>query len=112
MEQLLRIKSVCRITGMSKSTILRKVKAGTFPASVRLGENNVRWKKSEIEKWLQFVQSTPPEELDENEDLQWISRAMTLNNAHVHLLLTEVRQLIVDVRQLKDSTKKLLDIWM
>lgn len=36
---------------LSRWTIIRKIKAGTFPAPLRLSEGRIGWKKSEVEKW-------------------------------------------------------------
>ncbi len=36
---------------LSRWTIIRKVKAGTFPAPMRLSEGRIGWKKSEFERW-------------------------------------------------------------
>ena len=43
---------VCEDTGLSASTLFRKVKAGTFPAPVRLGANSKGWKRSEVRAWI------------------------------------------------------------
>jgi len=39
-------------TGLSRSTIYERIKAGTFPASVSLGAKAVGWVESEISDWL------------------------------------------------------------
>jgi prophage regulatory protein len=36
----------------SPATIWRKVKAGTFPQPVKLGERITAWRMDDIEKWL------------------------------------------------------------
>ena len=38
MDRILRIPEVVEITGLSRTTIWRRVKSGDFPAPVRLGE--------------------------------------------------------------------------
>lgn len=38
---------------LSKVTIYRKVKAGTFPAQYELSANRVGWKESEIDAWCE-----------------------------------------------------------
>jgi|TARA_B110000902_G_scaffold207514_1_gene236534 prophage regulatory protein len=38
--------------GVSRATIYRWTKAGTFPAAIHLGANMVRWKSSQVEAWL------------------------------------------------------------
>ena len=37
---------------VSPATIYRWIKEGTFPKSVKLGPNMVRWKASDIEVWI------------------------------------------------------------
>lgn len=38
---------------LSKVTIYRKVKAGTFPAQYELSANRVGWRESEINEWCE-----------------------------------------------------------
>ena len=51
--QLLSVKQVCEITSISRSTVYRKVDAGTFPPPVHLGGNMVRWVLRDIQNWIQ-----------------------------------------------------------
>lgn len=39
----------------SRAQLYRKVKAKTFPAPVRLGENKVAWLSTEIEAWIEAI---------------------------------------------------------
>ena len=39
-------------TGLARSTIYDRIKAGTFPAPVSLGEKAVGWVESEIDAWI------------------------------------------------------------
>ena len=50
-DAMLRYPAVVRRTGLSRVTIWRKVRAGTFPAPRELGPNSVGWLESEIEAW-------------------------------------------------------------
>jgi len=52
LERILRIKEVVDLTGLSRTTIWRKERAGEFPARVRLGENSVGWRVSEVNGWV------------------------------------------------------------
>lgn len=45
------IREVCRIAGFSKSSILRRVKAGTFPEPVIVEGNITRWSLFECRAW-------------------------------------------------------------
>lgn len=49
---ILRRKQVEARTGLSRSTIYDRIKAGTFPAPVSLGEKAVGWIESEVDAWL------------------------------------------------------------
>ena len=52
-ETLLRRRDVERIAALSRSTIYAQMKQGTFPAPIRIGGRAVRWRKSDINLWLQ-----------------------------------------------------------
>ena len=49
---ILRRKQVESRTGLSRSTIYDRIRAGTFPAPVSLGAKAVGWIEAEIEGWL------------------------------------------------------------
>ena len=51
--KLLRIEEVSSMTSLSRSTIKRMVRAGEFPAPIRVGKNRVAWEKEELEAWVQ-----------------------------------------------------------
>ncbi len=51
-ERILRMKTILSRTGLSKSTIYRKVADGTFPKPVPLGANSSGWYESEFDRWL------------------------------------------------------------
>ncbi len=57
-ERLLRRDEVLRLTGLSKSTLNKMVKEGTFPAPVRIGERAVAWRESEVLEWIRTRQKT------------------------------------------------------
>ena len=45
-EILYRLRDVVNISGKGRSTIYRDIRAGEFPAPVRLGQQSVAWRKS------------------------------------------------------------------
>ena len=47
-----RIKSVCDITGLPKSTVYAKMLNGEFPRPIKLGRRAVGWKSDELEAWI------------------------------------------------------------
>lgn len=49
---ILRRRQVEARTGLSRSTIYERIKAGTFPAPISLGEKAVGWIEAEIDVWL------------------------------------------------------------
>ena len=49
---MLRAPEVVARTGLSRTTIWRRVRAGTFPAPVELGVNSIGWPASAITDWL------------------------------------------------------------
>ena len=49
---LLRLAQVKARTGLSRSTIYLRIRAGEFPAQVSLGARAVGWLEAEIERWI------------------------------------------------------------
>ena len=57
--KLLRIADVLETTSMSRSTLLRLIKTGRFPAPLKVGGPNgraVRWLREDIEEWIADLQ--------------------------------------------------------
>lgn len=51
-DRILRLGSVLEQTGLSRSTLYRKIQAGSFPAQVRISERCIGWRESDVERWL------------------------------------------------------------
>ena len=51
-DRILRMPDVLEIVNVSRTTIWRQVKAGTFPAPVKLSPRAVGWRKSEVDAWM------------------------------------------------------------
>ena len=49
---LLTCREVEKLTGLSRSTIYRKIRDGSFPAQVKVGAQAVRWRASGICTWI------------------------------------------------------------
>lgn len=49
---LIRLPSVSTRVGLSRATIYRLLKAGAFPAPVRIGARSVAWRASDIDAWV------------------------------------------------------------
>lgn len=48
---ILRLSTVITVTGLSKGTIYRAMKANTFPPSTRLSPNCIGWNQADIVEW-------------------------------------------------------------
>ena len=56
MDRILRTPEVVKLTGLSRTTIWRRVQSGDFPAPVKLGSlagRSVGWRESEIVEWFE-----------------------------------------------------------
>ena len=51
-DRFLRLHEVLRLTGLSRSSLYRKVSAGEFPASVNLAERVVAWRYRDVKGWM------------------------------------------------------------
>ena len=54
--ELLTYKQVEEIVQLTQSTVYRLVRAGKFPAPIKIGGRNVRWLRSEI---MDYLKSRP-----------------------------------------------------
>jgi prophage regulatory protein len=50
--RILRLKIVLERTGLSRSTLYRKIEHGTFPKQVRISERCIGWREADVERWL------------------------------------------------------------
>ena len=51
-DRILRINTVLDRTGLSRSTMYRKIQSGTFPGNVQISTRCVGWRESAINAWL------------------------------------------------------------
>ena len=51
-DRIVRMKTVLARTGLSRSTIYRKIAEGTFPAQVKISVNGAGWRESDIDRWI------------------------------------------------------------
>ena len=64
--RIIRLKTVLSRTGLSRSTIYRKIAEGTFPAQLRISVNGTGWRESDINRWIANpVSWRPKSEVDE-----------------------------------------------
>ena len=57
--RLLRIKEVAFMTGLSRMTIYRLERAGTFPRRRRLGTHSVAWLEHDVSHWVTTLPVAP-----------------------------------------------------
>jgi prophage regulatory protein len=51
-DRIIRLKTALARTGLSRSTIYRKIAEGTFPPQIKICINGAGWRKSEIDRWI------------------------------------------------------------
>jgi prophage regulatory protein len=51
-DNFLRFRAVAARVGMARTTIYRRIAAGSFPRSVQISANLVAWYESEIDAWM------------------------------------------------------------
>jgi prophage regulatory protein len=65
-DRIIRLKTVLSRTGLSRSTLYRKIADGTFPAQLKISANGTGWHESEINRWIADPASWRPKHgLDE-----------------------------------------------
>lgn len=57
--RILRLKSVLERTGLSRSTLYRKIQDRTFPRALRISARCTGWRESDIEAWLRDPETYP-----------------------------------------------------
>ena len=50
--RIIRLKTVLSRTGLSRSTIYRKIIEGTFPPQIRISIHGAGWRESDINRWI------------------------------------------------------------
>jgi prophage regulatory protein len=51
-DRILRIKAVLDRTGLSRSTLYRKIEQGCFPRQIAISERCAGWRESAVNEWL------------------------------------------------------------
>ena len=51
-DRIVRLKTVLVRTGLSRSTIYRKIAEGTFPSQIRISIKGAGWRESDINRWV------------------------------------------------------------
>lgn len=51
-DRILRLNAVLDRTGLSRSTLYRKIQTGSFPRQVRIATRCTGWRESAIQDWM------------------------------------------------------------
>ncbi|HEX2813613.1 MAG TPA: AlpA family phage regulatory protein [Sphingopyxis sp.] len=51
-ERIIRLKTVLARTGLSRSTLYRKIAEGTFPAQLKISIHGTGWHESAVNRWI------------------------------------------------------------
>ncbi|WP_420605485.1 helix-turn-helix transcriptional regulator [Novosphingopyxis sp.] len=51
-DRILRLNTVLDRTGLSRSTLYRKIQTGTFPKQVRIATRCAGWRESAVNAWM------------------------------------------------------------
>jgi prophage regulatory protein len=51
-DRVVRIKTVLDRTGLSRSTLYRKIQEGSFPRQAKLGVHGAGWSEAAINEWI------------------------------------------------------------
>lgn len=51
-ERILRIGTVLLVTGLTRSTLYRKIQRGEFPKQIKLSERCAGWRQSAVTDWM------------------------------------------------------------
>ncbi|MDR6708309.1 prophage regulatory protein [Novosphingobium sp. 1748] len=51
-DRIIRLKTVLARTGLSRSTLYRKIAEGTFPAQIKISVHGAGWRESCVNIWI------------------------------------------------------------
>ncbi|MBN8808282.1 MAG: AlpA family phage regulatory protein [Sphingomonas sp.] len=51
-DRIIRLKTVLARTGLSRTTLYRKMGEGTFPRSIKISIHGAGWRESAVERWM------------------------------------------------------------
>lgn len=50
--RVIKIKEVCELTSLSKTTIYRRINDGSFPKPISLGPQRIAFLEKDVENWI------------------------------------------------------------
>ncbi len=59
MDRLLTLEQITTMLGISRSTLLRRIQEGVFPAAIHITPKVRRWSAAEVEQWFQNLVAAP-----------------------------------------------------
>jgi len=63
-DRIIRLKTVLDQTGLTRSTLYRKIDEGTFPRQIRISTRGTGWRESEVKRWIADPMGYDADELD------------------------------------------------
>lgn len=51
-DKIIRLKTVLARTGLSRSTMYRKIAEGTFPSQLKISVHGAGWRESAVNRWI------------------------------------------------------------
>lgn len=51
-DRIIRLKTVLARTGLSRTTLYRKMGEGTFPRNIKISIHGAGWRESAVEQWM------------------------------------------------------------
>lgn len=60
-DRIIRLRTVLDRTGLSRSTVYRKIAEGTFPSQLRISVHGASWRESAINRWIEDPTGWRPE---------------------------------------------------
>jgi predicted DNA-binding transcriptional regulator AlpA len=51
-QPLLSARTVCKMLGISRATLWRMQRSNEFPASIKITERRIAWRRDAVERWL------------------------------------------------------------
>ncbi|MXP26564.1 AlpA family phage regulatory protein [Altererythrobacter indicus] len=63
-DRIIRLKTVLDRTGLSRSTLYRKIDEGSFPRQIPISARGTGWRESAVERWIADPMGYDTDDLD------------------------------------------------
>ena len=64
-DRIIRLKTVLDQTGLTRSTLYRKIDEGSFPRQIPISARGTGWRESEVRRWISDPMGYDADELDD-----------------------------------------------